>query len=50
LLQLSVLVWHHRETTLLLNPPPFLQPLLIAPFARLGARRGHRPGDFASLA
>lgn len=46
LLKLSVMVWHYRETTLLLNPPPALQPLLIRPLARLGERRGYRAGTF----
>ena len=46
----AVLARHYRDMVVLLMPPPFLQPLLLGPLARLGERRGLRPGAFARMA
>ena len=47
LLALAVMARHYRPTTRILRPPVFLQRLVLDPFARLGERRGYRPGSFA---
>ncbi|HEY8867413.1 MAG TPA: cupin domain-containing protein [Solirubrobacteraceae bacterium] len=47
LLCLAVMARHYRPTTRILSPPVFLQRLVLDPFARLGERRGYRPGSFA---
>ena len=46
LLALAVMARHYRPTTRILRPPVFLQRLALDPFARLGERRGYRPGSF----
>ena len=40
LLRLAGIVWRHRENTVVLSPPPFLQSILIRPLARLAESRG----------
>jgi quercetin dioxygenase-like cupin family protein len=43
----AVLLKSYREMAVLLNPPPFLQRLLLDRLAPLGERRGFVPGHFA---
>jgi hypothetical protein len=45
-----VLARHYRDMVVLLMPPPFLQPALLGPLARLGERKGLRAGEFARMA
>jgi quercetin dioxygenase-like cupin family protein len=50
LLQAMVMVHHHRDMVTMgfpPLPPPPLQGLLVAPLAKLGARRGYRVGNLA---
>jgi hypothetical protein len=37
-------------TLLFPSPPPIVQRLLFPPLARIAQRRGHRAGEFATLA
>jgi mannose-6-phosphate isomerase-like protein (cupin superfamily) len=46
----AVLARHYRDMVVLLMPPPFLQPALLGPLARLGERKGLAPGEFARMA
>jgi quercetin dioxygenase-like cupin family protein len=53
LLPAAVLAEHHREMVELLFPPlppPRIQRLIFPALARLGERRGYRPGRFAEIA
>jgi mannose-6-phosphate isomerase-like protein (cupin superfamily) len=43
----AVLLKAYRDMAVLLNPPPFLQRLLVDRLAPLGERRGFVPGHFA---
>jgi quercetin dioxygenase-like cupin family protein len=43
----AVLAKHYRNTVVLLRPPPVIQRLLLGPVARLGERRGYKPGSLA---
>jgi quercetin dioxygenase-like cupin family protein len=50
LLQAAVMAQHHRDMVVLLfppMPPPRLQRLIFPALARLGERRGHKPGRIA---
>jgi quercetin dioxygenase-like cupin family protein len=47
LIGLAVIARGYRDSTVILRPPVWLQRLLVDPLARLGARRGLRPGHFA---
>ena len=40
LLRLARVVRRHRENTVVLSPPRFLQPVLLGPLARLAESRG----------
>jgi quercetin dioxygenase-like cupin family protein len=52
LLEAAVLAHHYRDMVTLLfpSPPPIVQRLLFPPLARIAQRRGHRAGEFATLA
>ena len=52
LLEAAVLAHHYRDMVTLLfpSPPPVVQRLLFPPLARIAQRRGHHPGEFATLA
>lgn len=52
LLEAAVLAHHYRDMVTLLfpSPPPLVQRLLFPPLARTAQRRGHYPGEFATLA
>jgi mannose-6-phosphate isomerase-like protein (cupin superfamily) len=50
ILAAAVLARHYRDMVTLLMPPPFLQPMLLGPLARLGERKGLRAGEFARMA
>lgn len=40
LLRLARVTWSHRENTVVLSPPPFLQSIVLRPLARLAESRG----------
>jgi hypothetical protein len=51
LLQGVVLAHHYRDMAVLLfppMPPPAVQRVLFPPLARLGERRGYRPGSLGT--
>jgi hypothetical protein len=52
LLEAALLAHHYRDMVTLLfpSPPPVVQRLLFPPLARVAQRRGHRAGEFATLA
>jgi quercetin dioxygenase-like cupin family protein len=45
----AVLLRANRDMAVLLNPPPFVQKLLLDRLAPLGERRGFVPGHFADV-
>lgn len=47
----AVMAYHYRDMVVLLFPPlrPTLQRLIFPALARLGERRGYRPGQFAEI-
>lgn len=51
-LEAAVLADHYRDMVVLLfpSPPVVVQRAVFGPLARVGRRRGHRPGAFAALA
>ena len=52
LLEAAVLAHHYRDMVTLLfpSPPPVVQRRLFPPLAHFAQRRGHRAGEFATLA